>query len=415
MNIEYNKFLKTIFRGIKVKNNSHLLTEHKKNSESVLRLVVGMALMMSLSQTAIAADVIKRIIVDSSIERNSNPAFTESDKEPVWLYTIIPQFNLDVSDGLNLWYLETALVLQQPSNNEVFFDRQDPRLALGWDRTYESGSYGAKIGYEQSAGRKLQLLSVGGINNVDTKQRAKYFNGRWQHDFNARWSLINLANYTRTEFSGVSGAVQPIGVAPPFINFDVSEVRSRLAYDYTEKLITYTELGFVKYMPETFRDDTDLYRVHFGADYMVKPGLEVGGHAGLYTTSGQQSDSGWEAGISAEYVVDRMSYSASLSRSLGSGGLLGFQQIDALQAAWQFNVSELNLLGVDALISDSEEDDSVGLPNIKSQQLNAFYERQLSSQWKMRFLASYQAFDVNDSISRGTLVGVRLTYDSLDF
>lgn len=416
MNIEYNALASYYIQGDKVKNKSHILTDYRKNYELVLSSLVCMVLMLSMSH-AYAAEVIKRVIVESSIERDSNPAFTESDKEPVWLYTLVPQFNLDVSDGLNLWYLDAAIVLQQPSNNEVFFDRQDPRLALGWDRTYQSGSYGLKVGYEQNAGRILQLLSVGAINNVDIKQRNKYVNAKWQHDFSARWSLINQANYTRTEFNGVSAAdqIQPVGVLPAFIDFDVSEVNSRLAYDYTEKLNTYTELGFVKFMPSSFRKDTDLYRLHFGADYMVKPGLEVGGHAGLYTSSGQQSDSGWEGGILGKYIVERMSYTASLSRSIGAGGLFGFQRIDALQAAWQFNVSELNLLGADYLISDSEEDDSVGLPNIKSQQLNAFYERQLSSQWKMRFLATYRVFDVEESTSKGNLIGVRLTYDSLDF
>ncbi len=110
-----------------------------------------------------------------------------------------------------------------------------------------------------------------------------------------------------------------------------------------------------------------------------------------------------------------MTYSAGLSRSLGSGSLLGFQQIDSLQAAWAFNMSEFNLLGADYLHTKSKRDNSVNLFAIDSQLVNAFYERRLSSNWKTRFLASYRIIEREDVRSTGNLVGVTFTYDTFGF
>lgn len=394
-----------------MKDKSHILAKHRKYSELVWQLLISAMLVLPLAPMASAAEVSNRFIINTSIERNSNPALVESAETPVWLYTLLPQYNLNVSDGLNVWYLESALLLQKPSNNEVFFDRQDPRLLLGWNRTYQSGTYGLRAGYEQSAGIILQVLSRGAVVNANIKQRTKFIEANWQHDFSARWSLVNQATYNRTKFEGLPAAE---GVGTGFVDFDVSEVKSKLAFANTEKLSTYAELGYLQFMPRAFIDDTDLHRFQLGANYLIKEGLTVGAYGGLYTVSDRQSDSGWEAGIQANYTLERVDYSAKLARTLVPG-IFGFQLTDAFEAAWGYNISERNLVGADYSFSKNEGDDLVGLPAIDNHTLGAYYERRLSNHWKTRFLASYLMIDIDGSERKGNLIGVTLTYDTAGF
>lgn len=395
-----------------MRNESHTLAKRQNYNELLCYLLISAALVLLLPPSAVAAELAKRFSLTSSVEHDTNPAQAEDDRDPVWLYTLIPQINLGLGDDVNSWYLESALLLQRPSNEAVYFDRQDPRLLLGWDREYQAGSYGVRVGYEQSAGRVLQLQSTGVIANLDSTQRTRYINAKWQHDFSARWTILNQVNYTKTKFDELLITSGPDAV----LNFDVSEVKSRLGFANTEKLNTYAELGYLQFMPDGFRDDTDLSRLQFGADYLVREGFALGVNAGLYSMRGQQSDSGWEAGVLAKYTLDRMAYSASLSRSLGAGGLLGFQQTDSLQGTWEFNVSELNLVGASFIYSKSKEDNSANLEAIDFKQVNAFYQRILSNHWSARFAASYRTFDVEDlQKSNGSLIGVTLTYDTSGF
>jgi hypothetical protein len=74
-----------------------------------------------------AAEVTRKVIINSSVERDSNPNLSESNTDPVWIYTLAPQFLLSIDDDSNLWYLDAAVLFQKHSNERILVDREDPR------------------------------------------------------------------------------------------------------------------------------------------------------------------------------------------------------------------------------------------------------------------------------------------------
>ncbi|MGZ8983200.1 MAG: hypothetical protein ACXW11_04520 [Methylotenera sp.] len=385
--------------------NNHFSTQHRKFKKSTLQLLAG-AMFLLLQSHANAADFTKRIIVTTGAEYDSNPSMVEKNQKPVWLYTLIPQLQLDANDEVNRWFLGATMLVQRPSNESVLTHREDPKLAMGWERTYESGLYGIKADYSESSARLTELKSTGVISNIDNTQKTKVLAATWQHDINPRWSVLTEGIYTDIMYSapGVLGS------------YNLSEIRSKLTYANTEKLDTYAQLGYLHYSPDNkLIDNTDFYRLMLGANYQLKEGLTLGARGGVYNISGRQSDSGLEAGVNAGYIAERMNYKAELYRSLGAGGIGGFQKTDTLTLAWLYNISELGRVGADFGLNKSKADKEINVANVDYQQISVFYERSLDNHWQTRFTAAQRWIDTTDIHSRANVIGVTLTYDTLSF
>ena len=59
-----------------------------------------------------AAEFSTRAIVTTGTEYDSNPSLAENNKNPVWVYTITPQFQLDASNELNINYSTAKTILR---------------------------------------------------------------------------------------------------------------------------------------------------------------------------------------------------------------------------------------------------------------------------------------------------------------
>jgi long-subunit fatty acid transport protein len=309
---------------------------------------------------------------------------------------------------VNSWYLNTALLIQRHSNEEVLTNREDPELFVGWDRTYGSGLFGLYASYVESSTLREEIITTGvftGNADADSTQRDKTFGARWQHQIAPRWNLLTTGEYLKTAFSG----------GTDLVDSGLVDVRSRLNYEYTERLDTYLQLGYAKLRPDDTFEDTKLARLAVGANYQISEALSVASRAGTYHATGRQSDTDWEAGVQLDYDVGRMRYIAELSRELSYSGVGGFQKADTFSLGWLFDISEIDTLGVNYSFVKFKEDEQILLEESETQEISAFYDRILLGNWRGQANFIFTEQSRTEFRSHGNIVGISLIYDGLSF
>lgn len=353
-----------------------------------------------------AAEFSSRAIVTTGTEYDSNPALSENNKNPVWAYKIVPELQVDATSDINHWFLNSALLIQRYSNGKVLVERQDPKFILGWDRTYQSGIYGLKANYQEATSRTLELTSTGVFADKNGTQKTKSIEAMWQHSFNARWSILNEGSYSIFDLSNAGG----LG------SYNLSELKSKIIFLNSEKLSTYGQIIYTGYHPDSILNDTNLIRLAVGADYQFNERLDIGVRGGIDKVSGNQSETGWEGGIKSIYSPNEKSnYTADLSRTLGAGGIGGFQTVDSIKLTGNYNLSDKNIMGVNYQLNKSRQDSQINAISVDYQQLELFYARVLSPHWEARFTGAHRELSSSNINAQSNLVGVSVTYATLSF
>lgn len=386
-----------------MKIKSLLAVLHQRYNRPVLQLLGGSALLLLLQ--ANAAEVTKDIVINADVVHDSNPGLVKDDKNPVWIYSMAPHFRLGITDEVNRWFLDAAVLVQRHSNENVLVDREDPTLAIGWDRTYESGMYGVRADYAESSARQDELKSTGVFTKIDNTAKSKKLSANWLHTISPGWSVLTEGAYSDVSYS-IPGSLQA---------YNLGNIRSKLTNAYTEKLDVSAQLSYSQLRPKKIFDDTELVGLLMGAAYQVNERFKLDTRAGIYDLSGRQSDTDWEVAVIAEYTLDRTRYIAELRRELAVSGIGGFRKVDSLRVGWLYNMSELDQVGAEYSLSKGKKDREVDLDRLDYQQLGAFYERRLSNYWKTRFFADYREQDIPGVRSHGNTIGVSFTYDTLSF
>lgn len=391
-----------------MKISSYLPIQYQNYNQGVLQLLVSATLVFS-SQYLCAAEVTKEIIIGTAVDYDSNPDMVQRNQDPVLVYSLVPRFKLSIANESNLWYMDAMLLVQRHNNEKVLVDREDPKMIVGWDRTYESGAYGIKFEYAEASARVAELKSTGvfitGGGNKDATEKSKILSGKWLHTINPKWSVLTEGGYSDF-FYTLPGSLQ---------GYNIADIKSKLSYANTEKLTTSVQLGYQQLLPDKALDNTNLARLIAGAEYEVADGFKLLSRAGMYNLSGRQSETDWEAGIKAEYNKERMNYVAEINRELSPSGVGGFQKIDSLRLGWLYFVTDRDRVGADYAFYKAKADDKVGFAKLENQLIGGFYERNLNPHWKTRVSAGYKQQKTPDTTSQGNLIGVSLIYETLSF
>lgn len=373
----------------------------KKSSK--LQILLASALTL-ITSTVYAVEIEKRIILTGEILHDSNPAMVEDSKDPTWIYSLTPQFQLDAKDEVNRWYLDALLLVQRHSNEKVLIDREDPRVTVGWDRAYQSGMFGMKAGYAESSARIIELNNSGAFTNTDNTEKNKSLSGKWQYDFAPQWSILTEAGYNDVTYTA-TGLLD---------DYKLSEIKSKLTYEYTEKLNTYVAVGYTHFNPDNNLENTDLSRLAVGADYQINEALTVYSRLGVHDLSGHQSKSGWDAALKADYVADKLLYTVLLSRDFNAYGV-GFRKIDSAKLTAQYKFTDNDSVGGDYSFDQYKKDNNINVGKLNAQTLGAFYERRINDHWRARLSGSHRKLDFVGSHPTSNLFGVSVVYDTLSF
>lgn len=361
------------------------------------------AMSVLFASNASAVDVEKKVIVTAGVEHDSNPDMSDTNKNPVWVYSLQPQAQLDIKDDLNRWYVDAAVHFLRHSNERSLANQENPKLTAGWDRTYESGFLGFKAGYEETSARTTELNNTGVFTNSENKQTTKLVGANWQHRIASRWLVLTELGYSDVSYSK-SGQLT---------DYQISGIKSKLTYENSEKLNTFAYLGYSQFDPDSF-SKSHLSRAGLGASYLVSEELVISSHAGLYNISGRQSDSDWEAGVKAEYTAGKSLFSAAVSRSITDSGV-GFRVVDGVRLAGQYNFTERDAFGAEYSFDQYKKDSSINVSKLDSQTLGVFYVRNISEHWTARAYAKHKELDFTGSSPKGNVIGVTFVFDTLNF
>jgi opacity protein-like surface antigen len=376
----------------------------RSNLSKAVKLQKAIAVsFMLISTAAHAVEIEKKIIVTSGIEHDSNPDMSVSNKDPVWLFTLLPQVQLDIKDDLSRWYVNAGLEILKYSNEKAVANQENPRLTAGWERAYESGTFGVRANYQENTARTEELNNTGTFNNFDNKQTTKLVGANWQHRFAPRWTVLTDAAYSDVKYS-VAGALE---------DYTLATVKSKVSYENTEKLTTYVLGGYTKFEPD-INKKTDLGRIAIGADYQLNESFTVSPFAGIYTMSGRQSDSDWEAGVKVDYNTPTLLYGASVARNVEDSGL-GFRVVDSVRLGVQYSITERDRVGADYGFSQFKKDTSLNVNKLDAQSLGVFYAKNISEHLIARVYLNHKELDFSNSNPKGNVIGFTFVFDTLSF
>jgi len=387
---------------VKVKSN---LPKQYRNNNSTLKLLAGITFIL-LAPHVNAAEVTKKAILTGGVTYDSNPALTSSVEHSVFTYSLAPQLLVDVNDEANKWYLDASVLVERHSTETVLINREDPRLTVGWDRTYESGMFGIKAGYKENSSLDQTLRTTGIFTQVDNTEKTKEVSAKWQQTINSRLSILTDAAYDDISFTKPGS----------LFGYQLSEIGAKLTYETTETLNTYGQLGYSHFSTDNIFGNTDLTHLGLGADFKVNEHFNIGARAGANNLSGAQSRTNWDAGLKGDFTAEKMVYSAALSRGEMSPSVAGgFQETDSIVLGWLYNISDNGKLGADFSFNKYKQDSHINLPKENYRQFGAYYERNLTIHWQTRVSAYRRELDASNSNSSANVLGVTLAYDTLSF
>ncbi len=391
------------YSGVIVKFNSYTPMWCCKGNKPVLQLLATITLSMLMPYVN-AAEVTKSASISTGIDFDSNPAYSSTKKDPVWVYSLIPQFRLDVNQEVNRWYIDGALTIQRYSNESVLVNREDPRVAVGWDRTYDSGMFGVRAEYQERSSRIAEVQNTGEFLTLDNTQKTKVLAAKWQHAISSRLGVLTEGDYNDITYS-VPGVLE---------SYKYADIRSQLTYANSETLETFAQIGYAQLHPDATFDGTDFARLKAGANYQISTGFSLSAYGGIYNLSGRQSNTDWLLGLKTDKVVDRASYSVGLSRDMVPTGVGGFRQADSFRAAWTFNATEANKIGAEYQFDRYRKDPVIFVEGLRFQQVLVFYDRILNNHWNTRISATHKVIN-NPTNIQDNIVGFSLVYNTLDF
>ncbi len=389
-------------QGLVMKTNNLIKINKYAKKSFVHNALIATSLLFVADASAL--DVEKKIIVSAGAEHNSNPQLSLGQKNPVWIYSLLPRLLVDMRDEVNHWYVDAGLQIIRNSNEKSVVNQENPQITAGWNRSYESGFYGIKVGYDETIARLAELNVAGTFTNFDNIQKTKSLGANWQHRIAPRWLVLTEAAYSDVDYSRT-------GILD---DFKLANIQSKLSYENTEKLTTNTYVAYSQYDPSLNRNSY-LATAGVGASYQVSEDISIVSRLGAYDLSGRQEDSGLVGGLQADYNTTKIVYSASVGRNVNNMAGLGYRITDSAKLGAQYGLTEVDRIGADYTYDQFKRDRDLGVDELTAQSLGVFYARNISEHWTARLYANHIWLDVADSKPKNNVIGVTFVFDTLNF
>jgi hypothetical protein len=331
----------------------------------------------------------------------------DSLKESTYLTTVVPEYRLSALDEKNKWFGNIGINLVNSSNKDIMRNREDPFAKVGWERILESGLFTLDADYQRQSTRFSQFDQTGFV-ALDGTSAIRTINASWQYDISQTWALVTDASYIETRFSG----------DVLFLNdFSTRNLGAELRYTLNEKVSPYVRAAAHDYrasgqgdngLPTNTRIKYQDYLV--GAAVEINPQFKFNANTGIVNFD-SSADNEWIGELKADYTGNRYEVAGSLSRAVIPLGLNQIVIGDALVVNYSYLQSEVSTWGLSLGLNQNDL-------GIETQEVSAFYGRDLSRDWQMRLaLASrnlrFEGSGIG-SLSDNTL-GIFFTYSTPQF
>ncbi len=355
------------------------------------------------ASAAIILENSARVVVGTTYHSNIQ-LLPDSVKESTYLTTVVPEYRLSALDDKNKWFGNIGINLVNSSNKDIMRNREDPFAKVGWERILESGLFSLGADYTRESTRFSQFDQTGLVAQ-DGTSAIRSVNASWQYDFSEKWALITDASYNETRFSG----------DVVFLNdFSTRNLGTTLKYILNEKVSPYVRVAAHDYRASGQDNGlTANTRIRY-QDYLVGAAVEVNPQFKINANTGfvnfdSSSDDEWVGELLAEYAGNRYDLNVKVARSVIPIGLNFIQLSDAFSTDYTYLQSEVSRVGLALALSQNDL-------GIETQEVSAFYGRDLSRDWQMRLALTSRnlRFEGAESVMDNSL-GIFFTYTTPKF
>ena len=352
------------------------------------------------SLSALAGGWHQSISLPITLEYDTNPTLSSTDKTELWRARFAPAYNLTGTFGLDEFKAGLGVMIERPSDRNVVAARQDPNLALGWRRLTETGEYGLTAKYDKASTQSTELQETGRVVRDGTRT-TKSLLGNWRSAISERSTLAADAQHTAVAYdSGTSTSYKNLSTGLTF------------SHAWSARAEPFLRVSASRYEPDSaLVSSSNLYTVMGGLKYLSSENLEWTAQAGVARVSGSASDTGWLGSFVMRYVAARSDYSLDIGRSVSPSGEGGFIQSDQAKGAWTYSIDALTRAGLDASVRKTK-----GTSPNTMHLLGAWVSHDLSHFWSSRLYYQYkQRQQTGQDNASANVLGVTLVYTHPDF
>lgn len=352
------------------------------------------------SLSALAGGWQQSISLPATLEYDTNPTLSTTDKTELWRARIAPAYSLTGTFGVDEFKAGLGLMVERPSNRAVSAARQDPNLALGWRRQTETGEFGLTAKYDKASTQSTELQETGRVVRDGTRT-TKSLLGNWRSSISERSSLAADAQHTAVAYDS--------GTLNSYRNLSAGLTYSHALSARAEPFL---RLSASRYEPDSaLVSSSNLYTVMGGVKYLSSENLEWTAQAGAARVSGSASDTGWLGSFVMRYAAARSDYLLDIGRSVAPSGEGGFVQSDQARGTWTYSIDALTRAGLEASVRKTKGT----TPNTMNL-VGAWVSRDLSHFWSSRLYYQHkQRQQTGQSDASANVLGVTLVYTHPDF
>lgn len=348
-------------------------------------LKVAIASLMLCVSVDVFATIIQSLTLPLSIEYESNPQFSTSNKQSNNRIILTPRYSINSNQGANQFDASASVRIERSSDQEISQDRSSPSLNIAWSHDYETGQFSITALSNKQSTRVTELMDrglVSGDNTVNTYG----LSANWLNHLTDRMLLTLGSNITNVTYDGLN--------TTRLVNYGNESADARLTYNLSEQKEIFFQLTSSVYKPEginTFSSKT--ISIDVGQIWDVNEKLNITSSIGSSETKNiNDNNKSWQASISTEYETLRTTSNLSLSRSQSPVSTGSLNETNNIAVGWLYNLSEkdevrLNYSWIQNLTINKTE----------TKQFSVDYIRALSSSWDFQVLAEHRM--VNDQLT----------------
>lgn len=359
----------------------------------------GLILAVCLPATAIAATWEQALSLPVSVEYESNPRLSETDRQSVRRTLLTPDYSLTATDGTDQWFARLRLRIERSSNTAISADREDPSIDLGWNHAHETGQFGLTAHFDKKSTRLSELEDTGQLTNDNTR-RSRTLSANWSNALSERYTLNLNASLNKVSFDGAGSGLN---------DYQDKSISAQLGYSLDAQTDTFARISLSRFEPVS-GSSTKIRSLDIGATWALSERINITGSAGVNDSSGATTESGWQARFDMSYLTERSHSNLGLSRTRSPSGAGVVNESNQLQAGWRYALSERDNVGV-----NFNWRENLSTNTGKTLRLGANYTRQLSPSWDFRVSAQRLKRDDDVSNAFSNTLTATLVYKLTDF
>lgn len=358
----------------------------------ILSAVIFNLVLMPLDVNA-AVVVDHSFFVEAGTRYHDNLNFVESDRESIFLHTVIPQYELSAEDGINKWTGLIGFTLQRSSNTDVFDHRRDPNASIGWSRQLENGLFEINAQYSQFSSRITQFSDTGRAVN-DSTNIDKNLAAVWERSLTNRLLFRLNGEYAKTKFEDETSLT----------DFNNRMAGVGLEYKINEKVTPFVLFRENRFST-TAQPTIDYREYQAGAIYTISPSFIITAGAGITKLESGQRESTGALGII--YERPRSQTAVDFSRAFLPTGIGGLQFSNIFEVSHMYALSQKSRVNLALVTNDTNDEINV----FNSQSITGRYAYDIDARWVLGMDIIYQNIkqQATPSVSN-TSVGLTFIY-----